>query len=212
MNTQISRERQDRAVAHTRQIWDRRAPRYDDGAWLERKILKDTRQRLCAQASGRVLDVAVGTGRNLAHYSADVTEVVGIDLSPGMLSQARTAASRASFPVELHEGDARHLPFSDADFDTVVCFLALCEIPGQAAALNEMRRVLRTGGRLLLLDHVEYTRAPMRWIEPLRARRRGTAPRRRPVDVARDQGFVIDQHHSLAWGFFDGAVAHRPHS
>jgi len=129
MNTQISKERQDRAVAHTRQIWDRRAPRYDDGAWLERKILKDTRQRLCAQASGRVLDVAVGTGRNLAHYSADVTEVVGIDLSPGMLSQARTAASRASFPVELHEGDARHLPFSEADFDTVVCFLALCEIP-----------------------------------------------------------------------------------
>lgn len=211
MNTQSSRERQDRAIAHTRQIWDRMAPRYDDVAWLEQKILKDTRQRLCAQAHGRVLDVAVGTGRNLAHYPADVTEVVGIDLSPGMLRRARTTARQASFPVKLCEGDARRLPFPDANFDTVVCFLALCEIPGQAAALQEMRRVLRPGGHLLLLDHVEYTRVPLRWIEPLRARRRGTAPRRRPVDVAQQQGFVIDRHDSLAWGFFDRVVAHRPH-
>ncbi|KUP98346.1 class I SAM-dependent methyltransferase [Thermobifida cellulosilytica] len=210
MREQTSNARQDRAVATTRRLWDRRAAGYDNGARAERWIIGDTRQWLCRQARGRVLEVAVGTGRNLAHYPDGVTEVVGIDLSPNMLARARTAAARVGFPVELHEGDARNLPFPDADFDTVVCTLALCEIPGQAAALAEMHRVLRPGGRLLLVDHVEYARAPFRWIEPLRARRRGTAPRRRPVDVARDQGFVIDRHEPLALGFFDRVAAHRP--
>ncbi|UOE19821.1 class I SAM-dependent methyltransferase [Thermobifida halotolerans] len=210
MRQQSNRALQDRAVIDTRRFWDRRAAGYDRGAALERRILGDVREQVCGQARGRVLEVAVGTGRNLAHYSDKVDEVVGIDLSPGMLAQARIAADRVDFPVELREEDARTLPFPDESFDTVVCTLALCEIPDQAATLAEMRRVLRPGGRLLLLDHIEYTRVPFRWIEPMRARRRGTAPRRRPVDIAGEQGFVVDRHERLALGFFDRVAAHRP--
>lgn len=209
MQEQSSKALQDRAVSSTRRFWDRRAAGYDNGATLERWILGDVRERLCGQARGRVLEVAVGTGRNLAHYPDNVHEVVGVDLSPGMLAQARTAAARIGLPVELRETDARTLPFPDESFDTVVCTLGLCEIPDQAATLAEMRRVLRPSGHLLLLDHVEYTRAPFRWVEPMRARRRGTAPRRRPAAILPEQGFVIDRHERLALGFFDRVAAHR---
>jgi ubiquinone/menaquinone biosynthesis C-methylase UbiE len=63
--------------------------------------------------------------------------------------------------VDLHEGDAEHLPFPDASFDTVVSELALCSIPRPAAAVAEMARVLRPGGSLLLLDHIGSSWPPI---------------------------------------------------
>lgn len=199
----------DSDTERARRLWDRMASRYDRGAGAERWVIGDTRARLCGQARGRTLEVAVGTGRNLRFYPSGV-ELAGVDLSSGMLAKARAEADRLGRPVELREGDAQHLPFPDSGFDTVVCTLALCSIPDQAAALAQMRRVLRPGGRLLLVDHVEYTRAPFRWVERLRSRHREAGPRRRPLDLAVEQGFVVDRHERLAFGFFDRVVAHRP--
>ncbi|WP_046471549.1 class I SAM-dependent methyltransferase [Allosalinactinospora lopnorensis] len=194
----------DEATARTRRRWDRMAAGYDRrGDGMERWIIGDTRARLCEQARGRTLEIAVGTGRNLGHYREDA-ELTGIDLSPEMLAAARRRAAGLKRPLDLREGDAQKLPFDDGSFDTVVCTLSLCTIPDQRSAVAEMHRVLRPEGRLLLVDHIEYTRVPFRWIEHLRA-----APRRRPLELVVEQGFAVERHDRLALGFVDRVVARR---
>lgn len=96
-------------------------------------------------------------GRNIPWYDESV-DLVGIDLSPRMLGVARRRADGLGHPVELREGAAEELPFPDASFDTVVCTLAVCAVSDRAAAIAEMHRVLRPGGLLLLLDHLEHIR------------------------------------------------------
>jgi ubiquinone/menaquinone biosynthesis C-methylase UbiE len=145
------------ATAQQKRVWDKAAPGYDRQiAFFERIQFGGGREWLAERAHGRVLEVAIGTGRNLPHYPADVT-ITGVELSPAMLSIARQRAVSLGRDVNLHEGDAERLPFDDASFDTVVCALALCTIPDPAAAVGEMRRVLGVGGRLLLLDHIGST-------------------------------------------------------
>ncbi|MCI0157046.1 class I SAM-dependent methyltransferase [Leifsonia shinshuensis] len=111
-----------------------------------------------ARAHGRVLEVAVGTGRSLPYYPRG-TMLVGIDLSPEMLAIARARADGAGIPAELREGDAEALPFGNGEFDTVVCALALCSIPRPGRALSEMARVVRPGGSVVLVDHTRSDRA-----------------------------------------------------
>ncbi|MBB4934226.1 ubiquinone/menaquinone biosynthesis C-methylase UbiE [Lipingzhangella halophila] len=188
----------------TRRRWNRMAQGYDRrGDRAERWLIGDTRAWLCGQATGRTLEVAVGTGRNLDFYRDEVA-LTGLDLSTEMLTVARRRATALDLRVDLKEGDSQALPFNDGDFDTVVCTLALCTIPNQRAAVNEMHRVLRPEGRLLLVDHVEYTRVPLRWVERLRA-----APRTRPLDLVRENGFTVDHHDRLALGLVDRVVARR---
>lgn len=194
----------DAATARVRQRWNRMAPLYDRcGPGAERWLIGDTRALLCGQARGDVLEIAVGTGRNLEHYPAD-TRITGLDLSPGMLAHARERAERLGIAVELREGDAQRLPFAAESFDTVVCTLSLCEIPDQRAAVAEMYRVLRPGGSALLVDHIEYARAPVRWIERLRS-----APRSRPLDLVAEGGFTVERHDRLLLGFIDRVAARR---
>src|SRR5688572_9656885 len=109
------------------------------------------REWLGARARGRVLEVAVGTGRSLPFYPADAT-VTAIDLSPAMVALAGQRAADRGIELDLRTGDAEALPFDDEAFETVVCALSLCTIPDPAAAIGEIRRVLTPGGRLLLLD------------------------------------------------------------
>lgn len=176
-----------------RRRWDRRSARYGAaGPRLEGLAIGDSRAWICSRASGRVLEVAVGTGGNLGLYHSGV-RLTGIDLSPGMLAHARRRAASLGLSVTLEEGDAEHLPYPDASFDTVVCTLALCAVPDRAATLAEMHRVLRPGGRLLLVDHVEP-----RWL------------RGRPAELARRQGFVIDERERLRLGTIDRIAARRP--
>ena len=131
-----------------RRVWDKTAPTYDrQMAGLERVWFTGGREWIGARARGRVLEVAIGTGRNLPHYPADAT-VTGLELSPEMLARARRRAADLGRAVTLHEGDAERLPFADASFDTVVCALSLCAIPHPGVAIAEMHRVLIPGGRL----------------------------------------------------------------
>ncbi len=133
---------------------------YDPLMRLQDRLgLARQRARTARDATGRVLELGVGTGLDLPYYS-EVSEVVGIDPDPHMLRRARARASTVSFPVELVEGSAESLPFEDASFDAVVVALALCTIPDPARALSEARRVLRPGGKLHFLEHV---RAERRW-------------------------------------------------
>lgn len=115
------------------------------------------RQRTAGAATGRVLELGIGTGRNLAHYD-DVEEVVGVEPDPHMLGRAERRTAGVSFPVRLVQASAEALPFADAEFDTVVVALALCTIPDPDAALREARRVLKPNGRLHFLEHVRSSR------------------------------------------------------
>lgn len=144
-------------------VWQKAASRYDRAmAPLERGLLAGSREWVGERAHGRVLEVAIGTGRNLEFYPPDV-ELTGVDLSPAMLRRARRRARELNLTATLRVADVEHLPFDDASFDTVVCALGLCSIPRPEAAVREMARVLAPGGSLLLLDHVGSSWPPV-WV------------------------------------------------
>jgi ubiquinone/menaquinone biosynthesis C-methylase UbiE len=150
-------------TAKARRVWEAMAPRYDrEMGFFERLQFSGGREWVCARATGRVLEVAIGTGRNLPFYPPEAT-ITGIELSPAMLAFARQRAAELGREVDLREGDAERLPFADDSFDTVVCTLALCSIPDDGRAVGEMARVLRPGGRLLLLDHIGSSWWPI-WV------------------------------------------------
>jgi ubiquinone/menaquinone biosynthesis C-methylase UbiE len=117
------------------------------------RVLARPRQRTLARATGRILEIGFGTGRNLPHYPPDVRRIEAIDPDTDLdrFSQPRIAA--AGIEVDFHHLNAEHLPFEPDRFDTVVCTLTLCSIPDVVHALGEVRRVLKPGGRFLFLEH-----------------------------------------------------------
>src|ERR1700761_91847 len=192
------------AAARQKRVWDKTAPGYDRQiAFLEKNWFAGGREWLAERAGGRVLEVAVGTGRNLPYYPADVT-ITGIELSPAMLALARQCAAGLGRDVDLREGDAEHLPFGDASFDTVVCALSLCTIPSPFAALGEIRRVLAPGGRLLLVDHIGSTwplvYAAQWLLERVTVRSAGEHFTRRQLPLVEAAGFEIVETERLKAG------------
>lgn len=197
-----------------RGIWDRYAPRYDrEMRFWERVMFAGGREWACAQATGEVLEVAVGTGLNLPHYPAEAT-VTGVDLSPAMLAVAATRAADLDRPVTLREADAEHLPFDDRAFDTVVCTLGLCSIPDHRTAIAEMYRVLRPDGRLLLLDHVAAPNRLLRagqWLfEQVTSRLAADYQTRRQLPLLEEAGFVIETSHRSRAGTVERLRAAKP--
>jgi ubiquinone/menaquinone biosynthesis C-methylase UbiE len=205
-----------RAVDRSRwqRHWDRMAPRYDRwiGVW-ERSFFADTRGWIGSRAGGRVLEVAVGTGLNLAHYPPEA-EVTGIDFSPPMLAIARKRAAELGRHAELHTGSAEFLAFPDASFDTVVCTFSLCAIPDDRRAVAEMVRVLRPGGRLLLADHIvadnPLVRAAQRVIECYSVPRHGEHFRRRPFELVLAAGLRVPERDRFAYGVVERLAATKP--
>lgn len=120
--------------------------------------------QLIGSADGRVLEIGAGTGANLGFYTDGVTEVVGIEPVEAMLEKARAVVAQAGhrFPVSLQVGDARRLPFEDDSFDSVVACLVFCTIPEPEKAAEEMRRVLKPGGKLVFYEHVASARPGVR--------------------------------------------------
>ncbi|SDH83812.1 Methyltransferase domain-containing protein [Actinokineospora alba] len=195
---------------HHRQ-WDRYADRYDrDIGFFERVQFKGGREWVCAQASGDVLEVAVGTGRNLPFYPEGV-RLTGLDFSAAMLDIARARVLETPHKVALIQGDAQRLPFDDSSFDTVVCTLGLCGVPDERGAIAEMHRVLRPGGRLLLLDHVGSHHKPIRLVQRLlelvTVRMIGDYQTRRPLPLVAQAGFVIERRERLKAGTVERVAA-----
>jgi ubiquinone/menaquinone biosynthesis C-methylase UbiE len=116
--------------------------------------VREHRRRLLTGISGRVLELGAGSGANFAHYPAGVTEVVAVEPEPYLREKASAAAASAPVPVTVVEGVADALPVPDASMDAAVASLVLCSVPDQAAALAELRRVLRPGGELRFFEHV----------------------------------------------------------
>lgn len=197
-----------------RRYWDRQAAGYDEQlAWVERRFLDETRSWLCGRAAGDVLEVAVGTGLNLPHYPEQV-RLTGLERSAGMLSQARHRAADLGRQVDLRQGDAHALPFGDSGFDTVVCTFALCGIADPPRALEEMVRVLRPQGLLLLADHVASTVWPVRWAQaamdllwiPLY----GEHWRRRSFPQVRRMGLRVEAHERFSLGIIERLAVRKP--
>jgi ubiquinone/menaquinone biosynthesis C-methylase UbiE len=210
-----SSEERTHANARVRQSYAREAPSYDRGMDLFERWLLGTEHRgwACSKARGDTLEIAVGTGRNLAHYPKSV-RLTGIDLSPEMLALARGRAQEIGREIELTEGDAQVLPFADRSFDTVVCTYALCGVPDDAGAIAEMRRVLKPGGRLVLVDHIRSSVAPIFWLQRLYELfpwiAGGERMTRRPSLHVESAGLVILARDRLRAGAVERLMAVKP--
>ena len=197
-----------------RRYWDKSAKSYDrEMAFFERLLFAGGREWACSQASGDVLEVAIGTGRNLPFYRPEV-RLTGIEFSPAMLEIARERASAIGRQVDLRVGDAQALDLPDATFDTVVCTLSLCAIPDERRAVVEMKRVLRPGGRLVLVDHVAgsptWVRAIQWLLELITIPLGGEHFRRRPLRVVQAEGFVVETSQRAKLGIVERVLARKP--
>jgi len=139
----------------TRKRYNRIAFLYDlMEAPMERLRFTSWRRRLMGRIAGpTALEVGVGTGKNLIFYPDDV-DITAIDLSPRMLERARKRANKLNLNVNLQEMDVEHLNFADDSFDTVFATFVFCSVPDPIAGLQELRRVCKADGKLLLLEHM----------------------------------------------------------
>src|SRR5712691_1309785 len=121
-------------VEELQHYWDEHASSYDrEMAFLERWLFEGGREWVCRQAVGDVLEVAIGTGRNLPFYAPGV-HLTGVEFSPAMLELARQRAFDLGRQVDLRVRDAQDLDLPNEAFDAVVCTLSLCAIPNERQA------------------------------------------------------------------------------
>ena len=189
------------------QKYDRFARCYDcvEGV-LSLLGLSKLRQQMMKQASGRVLEVAVGTGKNLPYYPPDC-RIIAADLSREMLNVAQKRAAKLSMDVSFLLADAEALPFPDETFDTVVSSLSTCTFPDPVAALKEMARVCRPTGKVLLLEH---GRSDREWLARFQdrtadrhARQLGCHWNRNSLDLVRRAGLKINKAQRVFFGVFN---------
>jgi ubiquinone/menaquinone biosynthesis C-methylase UbiE len=197
-----------------RELQDKQAPRYDRQiSFFERVLFGGGREWVCSQAQGKVLELAAGTARNLPHYPPSV-ELTAVELSPEMAAIGRDRANELGRDIDLRIGDVQELDFPDESFDTVTCTLGFCTIPDTTAAAKEAIRVLRPGGKLLMLEHVRSPVAPVRFVErlldPLFVRFEADHLLRDPLDYMPSVGFEVDEVLRSKWGIVERLRAHKP--
>lgn len=137
-------------------------PRLCDLA-MRNKQLTPIRERVIGAAEGRVLEIGVGPGVNLPFYRAPAREIIALEPAPRLVAMARGKSGATGVPVSFLEASAEAIPLDERSVDTIVTTWTMCSIPQAAAALAEMRRVLRPGGRLLFAEHGQAPEASVRW-------------------------------------------------
>lgn len=196
-------------------IYDERAASYDRSLGIiEHRLLGPMRRAYGSLLRGETLEVAIGTGLNLPFYSSQVGYIVGSELSYPMLAQATARARQLGLRFAGIQADATALPFGDASFDTVAISLALCTIPEPAAALMEMARVCRPDGRVVLLEHVRSTAAPLAFVQrvltPMQVRSQGCHLDRDTISLAQSLGFSCQVVESRLWDAVRLVIAQPP--
>jgi ubiquinone/menaquinone biosynthesis C-methylase UbiE len=167
--------------------------------------LKHWRRRLLARAYGDVLEVAIGSGKNLEYYPLGC-RITGVDASEVMLQKAKARAASLSLHASFEVMDARRLGFPDESFDTVVDTLGICSQTDQLVALRELSRVCRRSGQVLLLEHA---RSRQQWLGKLQDRQAarhaklfGCAWNREPLELVQASGLRILHEEQHFMGIF----------
>jgi ubiquinone/menaquinone biosynthesis C-methylase UbiE len=173
-------------------------------AIVERFAFHRWREKLWSQVDGnRVLEVGVGTGKNVPHYPRGV-QVTAVDLSDKMLERAQRRAQELDTEVDLRLMDAQRLVFPDAAFDVAVATFVFCSVPDPVLGLRELGRAVRPGGQILLLEHVRVNKPVigklMDLFDPLVVRLMGPHINRRTVENVRKAGLEIERVEELAPG------------
>jgi ubiquinone/menaquinone biosynthesis C-methylase UbiE len=192
--------------AEIRLKYNRFAPWYDLAEALPELLgVKNLRRALLQRASGQVLEVAVGTGKNLPYYPK-ACQLTAVDTSLAMVMRARQRADRLGLHVHFQVMDAAHLGFPDQQFDTVVDTLALCTFLDPVAVLHEMARVCRPEGHILLLEHGRSDRVWLgRWQDQRaerHARLLGCYWNREPLELVRQAGLRLLTAERRFFGIF----------
>lgn len=176
--------------------------RYDRIAWLydlmekpvERMFFSGLRKELLSSLQGKVLEVGVGTGKNLPYYPEGV-ELTAIDISSKMLARARKRAERLGKKVDLRRMDAENLDFPDDYFDYAVATFVFCSVPDPVKGLTELRRVIKDDGLVLLIEHVRsenrFLGKIMDWLNPLVRALMGPNINRRTVENVKKAGLKV---------------------
>lgn len=131
---------------------------------LENKKFKGIRKELLSKASGKVLEIGTGTGINFPLYET-VDKVVAIEPSQHMIERSKFKIGCSNVPIEIVQASAEELPFADNTFDSVVATLVFCTIPNPEKALEEIKRVCKPGGRILLFEHVKMENSMLAWLQ-----------------------------------------------
>ncbi len=202
----MTRSPENQATRSVRRRYNRFAPVYDfvDGL-LERRYRR-WRVLLWSKVEGKdVLEVGVGTGRNFPYYPKDV-RVTAVDLSEGMLARARRKAARNGFPVRLEQMDIERLDFPDDSFDSVVGSWVFCSVADPLRGLREVRRVTRSDGKVVLLEHVlspnRAVGAVMNALNPLVSRLGPDNINRRTAEHVPRSELRLEHVTDLAYGIF----------
>jgi ubiquinone/menaquinone biosynthesis C-methylase UbiE len=166
-------------------------------AKVERAGLGELRQKLLADASGRVLEVGSGTGANLPYYGPGVESLTVTEPEPAMLRRLEQRVREQAPKAKVVRAPAEQLPFEDEAFDVAVSTLVLCGVDDQARALGELRRVLRPGGRLIFIEHVRSDEPGLaRWQDRLNGLNKFVACcdcNRRTLDSIKAEGFEVTE-------------------
>lgn len=177
--------------------------------------LRRLRRELLRGLQGRVLEVGIGSGKNLPLYPPAVEHVTGIDPDQIMLRRAERRAREVSYPVELVRATAEELPFGEGGFDAVVSTLVLCSVAEPPGALEEIRRVLRSSGEFRLLEHVKSDQRSLGSVQekatPLWKRVAGGCHLDRDtLSTVREAGFEVERVERHLRGLVLGIFTRNP--
>ncbi len=173
---------------------------------IERSRYGKWRELLWSKVEGtHILEVGVGTGKNLPYYPANA-EITAIDFSEKMLKRARDKANKQKVKVHLEQMDVQNLDFEDDTSDTVVASFVFCSVPDPIRGLMEIERVCKPGGKVALLEHVLSANHILGWLmnlaNPLVVRIVGANINRRTVDNVIKSDLVLEQVTDLGVGVF----------